>query len=303
MYSKTKTKKFMKNYSNKIEKLKELINLADAVVIGAGSGLSTVAGFEYDGERFERYFADFKQKYGIEDMYTGGFYQYPKPEEYWAFWSRNIWINRYAPALKDTYNKLFDLIKDKNYFVITTNVDHQFQKAGFDKKRLFYTQGDYGLFESAVSSVKHTYNNYEAVRKMILAQGFKINEDGSLGVPADVKLKVPTEFIPKIDHLPAKLNLRIDDTFVEDEGWRQSAERYQEFLKENMFKKVLYLELGVGMNTPAIIKYPFWQLTLQNLAAHYASVNQGEIMIAEQILDRSIGISADIDVVLDELSM
>lgn len=293
----------MKDYSSKVKEVKDLINEADAIVIGAGSGLSTAAGFEYSGSRFEKYFSDLKQRYGIEDMYTGGFYQYPTPEAYWAFWSRSIWINRYAPAPKDTYCKLFGLVKDKNYFVITTNVDHQFQKAGFDKKRLFYTQGDYGLFESAVSSVKHTYNNYETVRKMVLAQGFKINEDESLKLPADIKAKIPTELIPKIEHLPVKLNLRIDDTFVEDEGWHLAAERYQKFLKENISKKVLYLELGVGMNTPAIIKYPFWQLTLQNLAAHYASVNQGEIMIAEQILDRSIGISADIDVVLDELSM
>lgn len=298
MSLKIKTKQSMNKYLDTLR----LIKQADAIVIGAGSGLSTAAGFEYDGPRFDKYFFDFKEKYGIQDMYSGGFYQYPTQEEYWAFWSRVIWINRYAPAPKDTYRRLLDLARDKNYFVITTNVDHQFQKAGFAKKRLFYTQGDYGLFQSSYPNDKNTYDNYELVRQMILAQGFTIKKDGNLRVPdANLKMKIPTSLVPKINNLPVKLNLRVDDTFVEDKGWHQALKEYQKFLKENMAKNVLYLELGVGMNTPVIIKYPFWQLTIQNPLAHYVSVNQGHVWVADQIVNRSITFSEDINCFLQKL--
>lgn len=298
MFSKIKTKQSMNKYLNTTK----LIKQAKAIVIGAGAGLSTAAGFEYDGPRFDKYFFDFKEKYGIQDMYSGGFYRYPTQEEYWAFWSRNIWINRYVPAPKDTYRRLLDLIRDKNYFVITTNVDHQFQEAGFDKKRLFYTQGDLGLFQSSHKGDENTYDNYELIRKMILAQGFQIENNGNLKVSdTNLKMKIPTSLVPQIDHLPAKLNLRVDDTFVEDKGWHQALERYQSFLKGNESKNVLYLELGVGMNTPGIIKYPFWQLTIQNPSAHYVSVNQGQVLIAKQIVDRSVAFSEDINSVLKKL--
>ncbi len=157
----------------RIAKLKEALQTADAVVIGAGAGLSTSAGFVYNGERFHAFFAE----YGFHDMYSGGFYPYPTPEERWAFWSRNIYVNRYMNPPKPVYEKLFDLVKDKDYFVLTTNVDHCFQKAGFDKKRLFYTQGDYGLWQCSEPCHQKTYDNEETVRAMLLAQGGWGTED------------------------------------------------------------------------------------------------------------------------------
>ena len=165
---------FRKNeetYNEKIQRLGNVLEEADAVIIGAGAGLSTSAGFVYDGERFQKYFGDFKEKYGFRDMYSGGFYPYDTLEEHWAYWSRYIWINRYADAPKPVYDELLALVKDKDYFVLTTNVDHCFQKAGFDKERLFYTQGDYGLFQCSVPCHKKTYDNEEIIRKMIEAQG------------------------------------------------------------------------------------------------------------------------------------
>lgn len=180
MFLKKKMKESTGDYSDKITELKEKISEADAVVIGAGSGLSTSAGFVYSGERFKQYFSDFEEKYDFHDMYSGGFYYYDTLEEYWAYWSRYIYINRYIDAPKPVYDRLLELVKDKDYFVITTNVDHCFQKARFDKKRLFYTQGDYGLFQCSNPCCQETYDNEEAVRKMVLAQGCEIAADGSL---------------------------------------------------------------------------------------------------------------------------
>lgn len=241
-----------------LQRLKDELQKADAVVIGAGAGLSTSAGYIYTGERFEKYFSDFAEKYGFQDMYSGGFYvlQSP-PEEMWAYWSRYIWINRYAPIPSDLYEKLLELVKDKDYFVITTNVDHCFQRAGFDKKRLFYTQGDYGLFQSSDPkglSAKKTYDNEEIVREMILSQGFEIGENNELLIPEgkEISMRIPSELVPYCpdDGKPMTMNLRSDDSFVEDEGWHQAAERYTNFLRTRQHQRVLFLELGVGMNTP-----------------------------------------------------
>lgn len=245
------------SFDQKISVLQEQLANADAVVIGAGSGLSTAAGYTYSGERFEKYFADFERKYGFRDMYSGGFYPYQTMEEFWGYWCRNIWINRYAPIPSDLYGRLLALVKDKDYFVLTTNVDHCFQRSGFDKKRLFYTQGDYGLFQSSSpgkEAKKRTYDNYEVIRRMILSEGYQIEKNGELIVPKDTKVRmtVPSDLVPVCpdDGKLMTTNLRCDDSFVEDEGWHQAAERYQEFLRRHERLRVLYLELGVGMNTP-----------------------------------------------------
>lgn len=277
----------------------------DAVVIGAGSGLSTSAGFLYDGDRFTKYFGDFYQKYGFSDMYSGGFYPYGSLEEYWAFWSRYIYINRYMDAPKPTYRTLLDLVKDKDYFVLTTNVDHCFQKAGFDKKRLFYTQGDYGLFQCSGPCHQRTYDNQAIVRKMVEAQGITVEADGSLTLPdTGLKTKVPSELVPHCPHCkkPMTMNLRCDDSFVQDAGWQDAAERYEEFLRRHEGLKVLFLELGVGYNTPGIIKYPFLRMTARNPKATYACVNKGQAIAMEEIKDRSICIDGDIGSVLDRIS-
>ena len=281
MFSRIQTMKFTENISDNIEKLKEKIRTADAVVIGAGAGLSTAAGFTYSGERFEKYFSDFRKKYGFEDMYSGGFYPYQTPEEHWAYWSRYIFVNRYQDAPKPVYENLLKLIADKDYFVITTNVDHCFQKAGFDKKRLFYTQGDYGLFQCNEPCCQETFDNEAIVLEMLKQQK---------------DMKIPTELLPVCPHCgkPLTMNLRSDDKFVEDEGWHRAAERYQNFLRTRAGGKILFLELGVGYNTPVIIKYPFWQMTAKNPNATYASINKGQAVCPTEIRHKSICINDNI---------
>ena len=289
MFSRIWTKLSMKSNSEPIERLQTVLQDCDAVVIGAGSGLSTAAGFTYTGERFEKYFSDFAAKYGIKDMYSGGFYPFPTMEEFWAYWSRYIFINRYQDAPKPVYETLLKLVADKDYFVITTNVDHCFQKVGFDKKRLFYTQGDYGLFQCSEPCCQETFENETAIREMVKRQ-----ED----------MKIPTELLPVCPHCgkPLTMNLRSDDKFVEDEGWHRAAERYETFLRTHEGQKILFLELGVGYNTPIIIKYPFWQMTAKNPNAIYACINQGQAVCPQEIQRQAICINIDLGNALQELS-
>ena len=279
----------MKSCSEPIERLKAVLQDCDAVVIGAGSGLSTAAGFTYTGERFEQHFSDFTQKYGIRDMYSGGFYPFPTQEEFWAYWSRYIFINRYQNAPKLVYDDLLKLVQNKDYFVITTNVDHCFQKAGFDKKRLFYTQGDYGLFQCSEPCCQETFDNEAVIREMVKRQK---------------DMKIPSELLPVCPHCgkPLTMNLRSDSKFVEDEGWHRAAERYENFLRTREGGRILFLELGVGYNTPVIIKYPFWQMTAKNPSATYACINQGQAMCPREIQQQAICIDADIGCILRGLS-
>lgn len=304
MFSTRATTKSTGTYSDNIQRLREALAGADAVVIGAGAGLSTSAGFVYSGERFEKHFADFGKKFGFSDMYSGGFYPYETPEELWAFWSRNIWVNRYMDMSKPVYEKLLDVVRGKDYFVLTTNVDHCFQKAGFDKQRLFYTQGDYGLWQCSEPCHEKTYENEATVRKMIEAQGWAIGPDNALTVPDGVTLKmtVPRELVPHcpVCGKPLRMNLRSDDTFVEDAGWHAAARRYEDYLRTHG-GRLLFLELGVGYNTPGIIKYPFWRMTEQNTDAVYACVNYGEAVCPSKIEKRSICIDGDIGDALNQL--
>lgn len=305
MFSRTSTSRSTSVCSDELDALRQKLAEADAVLIGAGAGLSAAAGFAYSGERFRRYFGDFAAQYHFADMYAGGFYPYGSLEEYWAYWSRYIWINRYMDAPKPVYNRLCDLVKDKDYFVLTTNVDHCFQKAGFDKARLFYTQGDYGLWQCSVPCHNETYDNETTVRKMVEAQGFAFAENGDLYVPDGIKLKmkVPSELIPYCQHChkPMSMNLRADATFVEDAGWHAAARRYEAFLRQCRGKKVLYWELGVGMNTPGIIKYNFWQRVWQDRRAFYACVNLDEAYCPPELAARSACIKGDIGAVLEQL--
>ncbi len=280
--------KFTKTYSQQVERLKTVLDAADAVVIGAGAGLSASAGFAYEGERFRQYFSDFAEKYGFRDMYSGGFYPYPSPEEYWAYWSRYIFINRYMDAPKPVYQDLLGLVKDKDYFVLTTNVDHCFQKAGFDKKRLFYTQGDYGLFQCSGPCRQETFDNEDAIREMMERQK---------------DMRIPSSLIPRCPHCgrPLTMNLRADDTFVEDEGWHAAAGRYAGFIQCHKDSAVLFLELGVGYNTPVIIKYPFWRMTAANQKATYACINSGGTVCSPEIEKRSICMEGDIGIVLESV--
>jgi len=281
-----------KNCSEKLEQLREKIDNTDVIIIGAGAGLSTSAGFTYNGERFYKYFGDFIERYHFRNMYEGGFYPFDNLEEYWAYWSRYIYINRYMDAPKPVYENLFELVKNKDYFVLTTNVDHCFQKAGFAKERLFYTQGDYGLFQCQTPCKPYTYENEVQIKHMIEEQK---------------DMRIPTELIPKcpICGKPMTMNLRADDTFVQDEGWNLHASYYKEFLdahlNTNVKSKILFLELGVGYNTPAIIKYLFWQMTAANKSAEYICINKGEVSVPMDIKAQSLGIDADIYSIVEKL--
>lgn len=279
----------MKTYSDKIKEIKRVISDADAVVIGAGAGLSTAAGYTYSGERFDKYFSDFGAKYGFNDMYSGGFYPYDTPEEMWAYWSRYIYINRYVDPPKDTYKKLLSIVKDKDYFVITTNVDHCFQRAGFDKKRLFYTQGDFGLFQCSVPCHQKTYDNEEIIKKMFENQ---------------LDMKIPTQLVPKCPVCGERMtmNLRSDDKFVQDEGWDAAAQRYELFIQKHQNMNIVFLEIGVGYNTPVIIKYPFWQLTYQNKNAVYICISFDENEYPKEIENQTISLQGDADKIIRDLS-
>lgn len=280
-----------------IARLKKELETADAIVVGAGAGLSTAAGFTYTGDRFKRYFSDFEEAFGFHDMYTGGFVvMNAEPEVMWAYWARHIYFNRYLPAPKPVYPQLLQLLDGKDYFVITTNVDHQFQRAGFDKKRLFYTQGDYGLFQSVDPKVQETFDNEEWTMQAMKAQGFVRDEDGIFQIPENgtISMKLPTELIPTAPNGDrVTMNLRSDDTFVEDAGWRRASASYSDFLRRHENLHVLYLEIGVGANTPVIIKYPFWQMTRDNRQAFYVSLNYDEAVCPKEIEQRSICIHGD----------
>lgn len=288
-----------------LDRLKKEIETADAIVIGAGAGLSTAAGFTYSGERFEKWFSDFREAYGFQDMYSGGFYPFPEKEIFWAYWARYIYINRYLDPPKTIYQDLYELVKGKDYFVITTNVDHCFQKAGFDKERLFYTQGDYGLFQSVDPKIRKTYDNEEWVMQAMEAQGFVRNEDGVFDDSSDkeISMRIPTELIPKCpdDGSDMTMNLRSDDSFVEDDGWNRASAAYSDFLRRHDGLHVLFLEIGVGANTPVIIKYPFWQMTNDNENAVYACLNYNEACCPKQIEKRSIVIDGDSGEVIKQL--
>lgn len=281
--------KYTENCSQLIKKLSLEIKNAEAVIIGAGAGMSSSAGFTYDGERFEKNFSDFRRKYGFTDMYSGGFYPYATPEEYWAWWSKHIMLNRYDVPAGKPYTDLLQIMNGRDYFVITTNVDHQFRLAGFGKERLFYTQGDYGLWQCSKPCHNKTYDNEAAVRRMAAEQK---------------DLKIPSKLIPKcpVCGAPMTMNLRCDDSFVQDDGWHAAAERYADFLHRHKNRHILFLELGVGMNTPAIIKYPFRQMTAANSQAVYACINLGQAVCPPEIAERSVCISSDISEVLEALT-
>ena len=272
-----------------IEKLKKLINESDAIVVGAGAGLSSAAGFNYGGPTFIKHFKYMLDKYGYTDMYQAGFHNFKTSEEKWGYWSKFIYLQRYMCGAKPLYKELFNLLKDKNYFVITTNVDHQFQLANFDKERLFYTQGDYGLFQCVLPCHNKTYDNKDQIMEMI-----KKIKDG----------KIPSSLIPKCPICGREMttNLRCDDTFVEDEGWHKAKNNYINFLETNKNKKILFLELGVGWNTPVIIKYPFIRMTYQYKNAFYVCVNKGFNQIPDEIRQKSLIINDDISKIISQIA-
>lgn len=279
------------SYQNRIEKAKNLINNADYILIGAGAGLSTAGGFEYSGKRFEKHFKDFMQKYGIRDMYSGGFYPFATDEEKWAYWSKMVYVNRYLEQSPNSvYSELLGLIREKEYFVITTNVDHQFQIAGFDKDRLFYTQGDYGLFQCSVPCHNKTYDNKDLILQMVQEQK---------------DCKIPSSLIPKcpVCGRTMEMNLRADDKFVQDDGWYLHARKYQEFVDKAKKKKLVLIEIGVGYNTPVIIKYPFERMTYQNKNTYLIRINKDYPICSDEIENKAVMFNESVDRVINDLKV
>ncbi len=286
IFNKEKEQETYNNYD--IIYLKKILDEAEAILIGAGSGLSTAAGLTYSGKRFEKYFKDFIRKYNLKDMYSAGFYPYGTPERYWGYWSKHVYYNRYEFEVNNVYKNLLQIVKDKDYFILTTNVDHQFQISGFDKERLFYTQGDYGLFQCSKPCHNKTYDNRKIIYEMVERQK---------------DLKIPSELIPYCEkcNAPMTMNLRIDDTFVQDEGWYTAQENYKNFLMKHQNSKIVFLELGVGGNTPGIIKYPFWSMTKTFPYATYVCINKGDAVYINSIIDKSVIVDGDINDILENV--
>lgn len=264
-----------------LNRLKEALLASDSVLVGAGAGFSASAGLTYTGERFEKHFEDFRLSYGIKDMYQGAFYRFDTPEEHWAYWSRLVLFNRYETGICRVHQELRELVREKDHFVLTTNVDHQFQTAGFDKSRLFYTQGDYGLFQCSEPCHPTTYDNEITIRQMVASQ---------------TSMRIPSHLVPHcpLCGKPMAMNLRSDNRFVEDAGWHAAAGRYRDFLMTHRKSRILFLELGVGYNTPGIIKYPFWKMTAMNPSATYACINTESSQHPVEIAEQSIFINLDI---------
>ncbi|ONI42234.1 Sir2 silent information regulator family NAD-dependent deacetylase [Candidatus Epulonipiscium fishelsonii] len=269
-----------------IAKIRYLINTSEKIVIGAGAGLSTSAGLDFGGERFEQYFSDFKEKYNINDMYYGSFCNFESKEEFWGFWSRKIYYNRFSEIPNNLYTTLLNLVKNKDYFVITTNADGCFLRSGFDKYRLFYVQGDYGLLQCSMPCSQKTYKNENMIKKMIEEQN---------------GMAIPSKLIPYCPECYASMtpNLRADDTFVESWGWDRAKDRYENFIRTTFGRKTLFLELGVGQNTPSIIKYPFWSLTSQNQHAKYVCITKEDIQTPKEIACKVITVDDDIKKIID----
>lgn len=273
---------------NKIKCIAKYIKNADAIVIGAGAGLSISAGLSYSGKRFENNFSEYIKRYGMSDMYSAGFYPFESQEEKWAYWSKHIYLNRYEFPSGQVYKYLLEIIKEKKYFVITTNVDHQFIKAGFQSDNIFATQGDYGLLQCKYACHKKLYENKNIVYDMV-----KIQRD----------CKIPINLVPKCPVCGGdmEVNLRCDNYFVEDSNWDKAYENYNKFIVENINNNIVFIELGVGMNTPGIIKYQFWKLTNQIANSKYVCINLNETYCPQEIRNKSIYINEDITKVVMEL--
>ena len=288
---------------NDLEKVVSLISTSKAILIGAGAGLSTAAGFYSSGERFHKYFFDFEKKYNLKDTYSGSFYPYPKKSEYWAFMSRNMYLMRFAPFPKRTYNILYEIFKDKNYFILTTNVDHLFQRAGFDKNRLYYTQGDMGLIQCKKPCHFKNYENYDLIKDMLIDQGFSFDSKGELLVGDNIKSEINEELIPKCPFCGGEMdfNLRGGYNFVQDDGWYEHRKLYDDFISKYKNDEILYIELGVGYDTPSIIKYNFWNQVKNNKKAKYISINLEKDEIPEEIKNRSLLLIGDADEIINKI--
>jgi len=272
----------------RIKKARSIIDEAEAIVIGAGAGLSTAAGIDFGGARFQQLMPEFGEKYGYSDMYSGDFYPYETLEEYWAFEAKAILVNRYDIPSLPLYHKILDIVKNRNYFVLTTNVENQFVKSGFSNDKVFATQGDYSFFQCGVGCHKKLYYNEDIIRKMV----------------ANTKnCKIPSDLVPKcpVCGRPIKIHLRADQYFIEDEKWDMACDRYEQFMSQTRNRKVVFLEFGVGFNTPGIIRYPFEQHTYQNPNAALIRFNKDYPNGAIEIASHTMSFTEDIQCVLEKM--
>ncbi len=277
----------MEEYKLRINKMKQLLKEADCILIGAGSGLSTAAGLKYSGENFQKNYKEFMQKYHFEDLYSASFYEFKTQEEKWAFFSKMILLNRYNKPLT-LYKELYDIVKDKNYFVITTNVDGQFEISGFDKEKIFAVQGDYKYLQCENACHNKLYDNSEIVKKWT----------------ANMKeCKIPSEIVMKCPVCGGNMdmNLRKDDKFVQDENWYKQLKAYKDFLKEMKNKNVVLLEIGVGFNTPGIIRFPFEKMTMENSKTRLIRINKDYLKCFLDIEDKTITFNEEVKQILDDL--
>jgi len=257
------------------------IKAADKIIIGAGSGLSTAAGLNYGGKRFQDNFADFISTYPLSDMYSAAFYPFATPEERWAYFSRHILINRFNAPVGQPYKDLLEVVQTKDHFVLTTNVDAQFQRAGFNTSKLFATQGDYGMFQCSKPCNNTLYHNHKMVNDMAAQQS---------------NCKIPSALIPICPNCGEALepHLRKDQYFVENDDWHTANNNYINYVRQIKQEKVVFLELGVGFNTPSIIRWPFEQLSKQVTNACLIRVNMDDVQANYQISDQSILCQGDI---------
>ena len=278
----------MEEYNKRISEVKNLINKADYILIGAGAGLSTAAGLDYSGKRFEDNFGEFIEKYHFTDMYTTGFYDFNTEEEKWAFWAKHMYLNDIGIGSTKLYKDVLNLVKDKKYFVITTNVDDQFYKAGFDKEKVFAMQGSFKYIQCSKACHNKLYDATDLVKEMI-------NKTKDC--------KIPTELVPVCPVCGEKMevNVRIDANFVQDENWYKQDKRYGEFLDKSQDKNLLLLEIGVGFNTPGIIRFPFEQMVYNNVNTHLVRINKDYAFASKEIEDKTILFDEDTNKIVEDL--
>ena len=278
----------MEEYNKRISEVKKLINEADYILIGAGAGLSTAAGLEYSGESFEKNFKEFIEKYNFPDLYSASFYDFNTQEEKWAFFAKMISLNRFNKEPLKLYQELCSLVKEKDYFIITTNVDGQFEKAGFEKEKVFETQGDYAYLQCEIACHNKLYYNYDLVNEWL-----KNTED----------CKIPSSLVPKCPVCGGnmEMNLRKDANFVQDENWYKQDKRYGEFLDKSQDKNLLLLEIGVGFNTPGIIRFPFEQMVYNNVNTHLVRINKDYAFVSKEIEDKTILFDEDTNKIVEDL--
>ena len=279
----------MEEYSSRIIQAKQAIKQADYIIIGAGSGLSTAAGLLYSGEKFEKDFKEFIEKYHFDNLYSASFYEFKTQEEKWAFFAKMIKLNRYNEKPLKLYQELYEIVKNKEYFVLSTNVDGQFYNSGFDKDKVFEMQGDYSYLQCENACHNKLYNNRDLVEQWL--QNTK-------------DCKIPSKLVMKCPVCGGNMdmNLRKDANFVQDSNWYKASKRYEDFLDKIKNKNVVLLEIGVGFNTPGIIRFPFEQMTANNVKTTLIRINKDYPFPMLEIRNRTISFDEDTNKIIEDLN-